>query len=60
MDSNVNTITIIIAGVTIFAAVVNLITVTVMFGQLANTIARVLEQVLIKPEKEVKKEVENE
>ena len=59
MDNSVNTITIIIAGVTIFAAVVNLITVTVMFGQLANTIARVLEQVLVKTDKEGK-EVDNE
>ena len=59
MDNSVNNITIIIAGVTIFAAVVNLITVTVMFGQLANTIARVLEQVLVKTDKEVK-EVDNE
>ncbi len=60
MDNSATTIIIIVAGVTIFSAVVNLLTTTIMFAKLANTIARILEQTLIVKNEVKEVEVNNE
>jgi hypothetical protein len=51
---NFTTLVLVVVGVNIFAAVVNLITVAVMFAKLANTIGRVLEKAIMKEVSEVK------